>query len=331
VGAKWSDYVYHQNENLNLKEKYKLIVKPNKVPAMVIASTDKDGKVVGVQRTYLDPYTANKHASFSNPKLSKGIIKNGAVLQVGNNKKVYIAEGIETAASVALADPKATVIVSMSISNMHNMVAKAKSFSPQEVILLKDNDGANTKIDATFNKAVTAFKQAGFKVTVKEPQMLSRIVTEKGSRAAKTDWNDIIQDKGLNGLRRDLDLPVPERYATGFLKRLDTWKKLANQIPNFAKNQENAKLLRSYIDAEYKNAKHLLKCWNLAKNDKEFNKMVELPKNIILIEQLIKSATNLAKHEQGFRVAKSVGFHKVSGAISYLRFTGVALWPPQEV
>ncbi|MDA0911128.1 MAG: toprim domain-containing protein, partial [Proteobacteria bacterium] len=201
IGAKWIDYVEDQAN----QGQYKRIEKTNKIPAMVIASTDKDGNVIGVQRTYLDKETANKAAFMDTPKLSKGSIRNGATLQVGDNGKVYIAEGIETAASVALADRNATVLVSMSVSNMVNMIDKVKGFKPSEVILLKDNDGENAKTDETFNKALNKFEAAGLKVIAKEPGMLQRIVDEKGDKA-KTDWNDVIQDKGLNGLSDDLGI-----------------------------------------------------------------------------------------------------------------------------
>lgn len=205
TGAKWVDYV----EDEANQGQYKRVEKTNKIPAMVIASTDKDGNVIGVQRTYLDKETANKAAFMDTPKLSKGSIRNGATLQVGDNGKVYIAEGIETAASVALADRNATVLVSMSVSNMENMIGKVKGFKPSEVVLLKDNDGEKAKTDETFNKALNKFEEAGLKVTAKEPEMLQRIVEAKGDKA-KTDWNDVIQEKGLYSLCDDLQLPEPK-------------------------------------------------------------------------------------------------------------------------
>ncbi|RKX65033.1 MAG: hypothetical protein DRP42_05470, partial [Tenericutes bacterium] len=77
VGAKWIDFVEKEGEFISEE-------KINKVPAMVIASKDKEGRVLGVQRTYLDKETLNKNKRFDNPKLSKGSIKNGALLQEGS-------------------------------------------------------------------------------------------------------------------------------------------------------------------------------------------------------------------------------------------------------
>jgi len=217
VGAKWIDFVEKDGEFIPEE-------KINKVPAMVIASKDKEGNVLGVQRTYLDKETLNKNKRFDNPKLSKGSIKNGAVLQEGSNGRVYIAEGVETGASMGLADPKCTVLISMSVSNMRNMVDKIQSYEPKEVILLKDNDGVNAKSDIGFNKAVKAYKKANFNLKILEPEMLTRIAKVKGNKA-KTDWNDVIQDKGVNGLRKDCGLPIPE-YEKKYLRSLDELKKV---------------------------------------------------------------------------------------------------------
>jgi|TARA_R110002167_G_scaffold184717_1_gene385195 Ti-type conjugative transfer relaxase TraA len=212
VGAKWIDFEEIDGEFVKQD-------KVNKVPAMVIASRDKDGKIMGVQRTYLDPETDNKNKSFDNPKLSKGIIRNGGVLQEGTNGRVYVAEGIETGASIGLADKDSTVLISMSVSNMQNMVEKIKSYDPKEVIILKDNDGDNAMSYVGFDKAVDAYKDAGFNLKVFEPEMSEKIVELKGT-SAKTDWNDVIQEKGVNGIRKDLGLPIPE-YEKNYLRSLD--------------------------------------------------------------------------------------------------------------
>lgn len=305
IGAKWVDYV----EDEANQGQYKRVEKINKIPAMVIASTDKGGNVVGVQRTYLDKETANKAAFMDTPKLSKGSIRNGATLQVGDNGKVYIAEGIETAASVALADRNATVLVSMSVSNMENMIDKVKGFKPSEVILLKDNDGEKAKTDETFTKALKAFEEAGLKVTAKEPEMLQRIVDEKGDKA-KTDWNDVIQEKGLNGLRKDLNLPVPEKYDRMFLQRLDEWRKVENQIPDFAKNKEQVHLLRDFANVEHQSARYIKKAYDVAKSDDEFIEICNRPKAQELKKRTKETAHNLVRNEKGFKVAKNVGLHE---------------------
>ena len=299
VGAKWIDYVDN-----------KPVEKINKVPAMVIASHNEKCEVIGVQRTYLDEKTANKNTYFDNPKLSKGSIKNGAVLQTGNNGIVYIAEGIETGASVALADKDATVLISMSVGNMKNMLKTIQSHNPTEVIILKDNDGENAKSDIGFKKAVEEYKKSGLTVSVKEPEMLDRIIEERGKDKAKTDWNDIIQDKGLNGLRKDLKLPVPQVYDRMFLQRLDEWKKIENQIPGFAKNKDHVNALRDFSNIEHSSAIYIRKAYKKSNSHDEFVSLCNSNHANKLKSLTKKFAKNLANHENGFKVAKQVGLHE---------------------
>ena len=193
VGATWQKF----------KTPEKAIIKTNKIPAMVIASHDNDGQIVGVQRTYLDEKTANKCLTMSSPKMSKGVTKNGALLQRGLRHTVYIAEGIETGASIAATDNSARVMVSMGVANMQNMVDRVKGMHPDQVVILKDNDGQHAKSNEGFVEAVNAFEGAGLSVDVKEPEMLQRLVAEKGEKA-KTDWNDIIKEYGVEGLKQKL-------------------------------------------------------------------------------------------------------------------------------
>lgn len=110
AGAKWTD----------INEQGKLVTKTNKFPALVVAAKNKEGTVTGVQRIYLDPKTKNKNTFMTNPKLTKGVIKGSAgIIQTGKpNGKVYIAEGPETGASIALVKPDATVLVSLGIHNL---------------------------------------------------------------------------------------------------------------------------------------------------------------------------------------------------------------------
>ena len=193
IGATWEEF----------KTAEKTIIKTNKIPAMVIASHDDKGQIVGVQRTYLDEKTANKCLTMSSPKMSKGLIKTGAVLQRGLRQTIYIAEGIETGASIAATDSSAHVMVSMSVANMKNMVDKVKGMRPDQVVILKDNDGQHAKSDKTIADVVNAFESAGLSVDVKEPEMLERLVAENGEKA-KTDWNDIIKEYGIDGLKQRL-------------------------------------------------------------------------------------------------------------------------------
>lgn len=326
AGAKWVDYV----EDKAHKGEYQRVEKINRIPAMVIASTDIDGNVVGVQRTYLDPKTANKSKSFATPKLSKGSIKNGAVLQVGNNGTLYIGEGIETVASAALADKDASAMVSMSVSNLKNMLEKVKSLNPERVVFLKDNDGIHAKTDEAFNKAIAAYQDQSFEVIVKTPQMLDRIAEEKGDKA-KTDWNDVIQDKGLNGLRKELGLSYPDKYPREYLQRLDEWQKFDNIIPDRVKHYPHVKALADYMALEHKTCRNLYAMKMKASSKEEWLALCDNPYTNNLKSQTTEKAKALAAHERGFKVAHKFNLDRHVAKLVGVEYSDVLLMDLDEI
>lgn len=194
-GTKWVDY----------DDKGHRIEKTNKLPAAVFMAKNENGEITAVQRIYLDPQTGNKNQKMDNPKLSKGVIgKTGAVVVRQGSGRVYIAEGPETAVSIASADPRATVFATLSVSNLSNPIETLKKQGITEVVLAKDNDGLDAYTDKAVTKALVEYERAGIHVTVKEPEMLDG--------KDKTDWNDILQARGIDSMREALGLVViPER------------------------------------------------------------------------------------------------------------------------
>ena len=274
IGASYQDFVKDKGSPSG----FKTIEKTNKVGAMLIVSKDTNGQVMGVQRTYLDSNTANKSALFDNPKLSKGLIKHGALLQTGINGTLYIAEGAETAASVALADREASVMVSMSVSNMKNMVDSVRVLSPDTVILLKDNDGANAKSNQGFEASLNAFREAGFKVSVKMPAMLDSIVASaKPNTQPKTDWNDVLQYKGLNALRDEVGIAVPQAYEKPYFELLDQWRSFDKIVPDSVKDRSDIIALKGYMDAEHKTCRSIYNIYHTSDNTVERARNMNTP------------------------------------------------------
>lgn len=296
VGAKWIDF----------NDRGERIAKENRSPAMIIAVRDKNDQITGVQRTYLDQKTANKNTFFTNPKLSKGVIKGGAgELQIGlKHGRVYIAEGIETGASVGLADKDATVLTSLSIGNLSSMIDAVKTYHPKEVILLKDNDGINSNTEKTFNQAVKAYQEAGLNVTVKEPLMSEKIKLEKGDKA-KTDWNDVIQEKGLNGLKEEIGLPVQTEYPKNFIKAVENWKKVS--LTKEQQEKPDYKAVHQYTISRV----HALKCLTFLHYMDEKNiTTAEMNKRMFaLIDSFREAAVKLEERPQYHKAARDLGLY----------------------
>ncbi|HAU0369103.1 TPA: AAA family ATPase [Legionella pneumophila] len=183
-GAVWTDY----------DEQGVRIEKPNKIPAAVIAARNAEGDVVSVQRIYLDEKTAGKNTFLKDAKLTKGSNKGApGVIQMGKKGGVlYIAEGPETAASIARLDKEATVLVSFSVSNISNMVDVIHTHQPQQVFIAADNDGEDAASRKTTEKACVTLREAGIDVRIVYPNALP------GKQ--KTDWNDVLVAKGKDAL-----------------------------------------------------------------------------------------------------------------------------------
>ena len=190
-GSKW----------LDADSNGKLVEKVNKIPALVIPARNEKGDVTGVQRIYLDENTANKNTFMKTAKLSKGQIQSCAgVIQKGDKQGfLYIAEGPETGASIAMANPNATVLVSFGLSNIQNLAKIIKNHYPKEVIIAGDNDSqTGSKTFELTQKACDALKEKGVQAMVIIPKQI------KGFE--KTDWNDVLKVQGISELRRQLHL-----------------------------------------------------------------------------------------------------------------------------
>jgi len=187
-GSKWKNY----NDRGLLEEKI------NKMPALVIAAKNEKGDITGVQRVYLDKYTANKNNFMDNAKLSKGIIEGSCgVIQKGMcGSSLYIAEGPETAASIAMADRKATVLVSFGISNIKNLSSIIKGYKAKDIIIAADNDGQFSKTTSVIDMTIDTFKQINIQAKAIFPDAIH------GKN--KTDWNDVLLNKGIPEIHRQL-------------------------------------------------------------------------------------------------------------------------------
>lgn len=191
---------------LSLDDQGNLIEKINKIPALVVAAKNEKGEITGVQRIYLDERTGNKNTFMDKAKISKGHIKSSAgAIQVGSKfGTVYVAEGPETGASVAMADPKATVLVSFGLSNIQNLGKMIKSYFPSRVIIAGDNDNQpQSKTLEITQKAQETLKSEGVNAEIIVPHQINNL--------DKTDWNDVLKQQGISEVKKQLGIETSKQ------------------------------------------------------------------------------------------------------------------------
>ncbi|MBL4648021.1 MAG: toprim domain-containing protein, partial [Gammaproteobacteria bacterium] len=130
-----------------------------KQPALIVAVKDDAGNVLSIQRVFLHPKTANKDNRLRNPKMSLGLADNrAACIQRGNSNEVIIAEGPETAVSIAAAKPHAAIYVSLGKSAaIGNFSYLAKQHNTNALLIAADNDVSKNK--ASWQGIESAAKQ----------------------------------------------------------------------------------------------------------------------------------------------------------------------------
>jgi hypothetical protein len=163
-------------------------------PAMVAAVCNAAGEHVATHRTWLAHRDGRwTKAPLRDAKMSIGAVRGGsirlwrgasarALKDARDGDVVAIAEGIETALSVAIACPELRVLASVSLANMG-----AIELPPAVacVILCADSDPGNDKAAAALARAIDHYQAEGREVRVAMPDVPG------------ADWNDILQ--GVEG------------------------------------------------------------------------------------------------------------------------------------
>lgn len=222
------------SDNLRFHPALKNWVTGDVLPALVILAHDEKNQLSGVQATFLDPLTANKASLDSATKLSRGTISQGSVVHVAvsptnvNTRPpvIALAEGLESALSVAEAHPDWQVNVTFGVSNFErvathvaqcsqggekenlrkplysndvNVVANVAGVAPQKnyIIICADNDGIDSGTDKTVKKAMANLNAKGIDVFVVEPT--------KPEHFQKYDFNDVLKYDGVEAVCADLN------------------------------------------------------------------------------------------------------------------------------
>ena len=150
------------------------------LPAMLAAITNGQGQHVATHRTWLAPDDRGGwgKAKLRDAKKSLGSYAGGFIpLWRGASEKplreapigetVAIAEGIETALSVAIACPELRILAAVSLGNMARI---ALPTAVQTVIICADNDGPeNASAARALQEAVSRFRSEGRAVRIARP------------------------------------------------------------------------------------------------------------------------------------------------------------------
>jgi len=133
----------------------------------------------------------------ASPKTNLGVSSQGSVkVQNGvSDRTLWIAEGVETALSVAKAVPHNPVVASLSIGQIPNVPIPLET---EQVVICADNDPATSKTKQTILKAVDNFLAQGLKVFIALPPEIPKT-------QHKYDFNDLLKEQGLSTVQTALE------------------------------------------------------------------------------------------------------------------------------
>lgn len=162
------------------------------MPGMVAAIADHTGQHISTHRTFLAERNGVwRKAKLDSAKLALGGYAGGFIKltrgasgrawsDVRGDETVVIAEGIETALSVAVLVPEWRAVAAVSVGNMASIKLNANI---RDIIIARDNDAENSPADKAIEKAVNHFTNTGATVRVARPP------------AGVNDWNDQLRDE----------------------------------------------------------------------------------------------------------------------------------------
>src|SRR3990167_3210028 len=166
-----------------------------KHPSLMATARNPEGQITAVQITFLDSETGKK-ASLDVAKKSFGVLKGSAViLQENPSGPLFIAEGVETALSLKSAGVEGTIQASLGLSKMRRLGAKDLQ---TPLIICADHDAPESPAAKSLEKSVLVLQEKGFHVTVIKPEKLNQ------------DFNDVLKEKGPQGVREILQKSLPD-------------------------------------------------------------------------------------------------------------------------
>ena len=172
-------------------------------PALMAPLRDKDQRITGMVRIFLNPdgsklteeYRDEQgHWDTATAKANLGVAEQSAVLIQQGLGTLWVAEGIETALSIAQALPHQQVMASTSVDRLKSIPVAADIHT---VVLCADKDEAGSQSFKSIIKAVEHHLSQGKKVFIAMPQSID-----------KCDFNDLMQKAGVLAVQEALDRRV---------------------------------------------------------------------------------------------------------------------------
>ncbi len=162
------------------------------LPGMVAAINNGGGQHVSTHRTFLEQRRGVwRKANLASAKLALGAYSGGYIrltrgasgrawTDVRGDETVVLAEGIETALSVAMLVPEWRAAAAVSVGNMAQI-----KFPPsiRDIVIARDNDPDGSPADKAVQRAVEHYRNTGATVRVIGPP------------AGVKDWNDQLRDE----------------------------------------------------------------------------------------------------------------------------------------
>src|SRR6266404_1517286 len=171
-------------------------------PAMIAAVTDLDGRITGVQRTWLDPDGFDRvrlgKAPVDTPRRAMGDLLGNAVrFGVADDDVLVAGEGVETMLSLRCVLP--TMPMASALSANH-LAAMALSSSLRRLYIARDADAAGDAVQATLAQRAGAI---GIEAIALSPRL--------------GDFNEDLHVFGLDALRAALRIQLAPENVDRFL------------------------------------------------------------------------------------------------------------------
>lgn len=126
--------------------------------------------------------------------------KMGGFVMINSGKsheKIYLAEGIETALSVAEGCPNNTVLAVLAVQNFKQINPFKET---KEIVICADYDGLKNHTDKPLIQAINRLQEKGCLVSICMP--------ESSDVHKKMDFNDLLKEQGRQGLQKSISKPV---------------------------------------------------------------------------------------------------------------------------
>lgn len=203
------------------------------IPALLAPIKNGQHEVQGVVRIFLNAVgdklketylNADGKACPATVKANLGSMANAAVTvnQGTFPGTIYIAEGIETALSIAQTKPLDAVFATLSVSNLSKVPIPPDT---DKVILCADYDGVQSASNKSLIAAANFYVAQGLKVAIAYPELIAGM--------KKVDFNDVLKHLGIASIARSLQNAVSQSDPMT--------RSLPTIAPQLAKNIEPTK------------------------------------------------------------------------------------------